>query len=158
MTTSTSSVTFTPASDATSLSSGNYTKTGILNNIFNLIIDMTTTLQVAAAAQANRLTFLTSWQRAYTDAMSQVHTFVQNNGDYSGVSGSGSDAINTRADLNRLNTNLTQTMQNRQSVVSDDAKALQSAINQTNDAVSQQSNLGTAIMQELGTLLSSMFR
>ena len=48
-------------------------------------------------------------------------------------------------------------MQSRQALVGDDAKALQSNVNQSNDAVTQQSNLGTAILQELSTLLSEIF-
>jgi hypothetical protein len=97
---------------------------------------------------------LTQWQKAYTDALAQVHTFISGSVDIGGTS---SGDVTARNDLNKLNSSLIQTMQNRQSVVSDDAKALQSNVNQSNDAVNQQSNLGTAIIQELGTLLSSIY-
>lgn len=142
--------------DPTSLAPANYTSTIILNRIFKLVLNMITSLQNVAAAQASRLKFMSSWQAAYTDAMSQVHTFIQ--GDGKAFSGTGSGDITARDDLNRFNASLIQTMQNRQSIVSDDAKALQSNVNQSNDAVNQQSNLGTAILQELGTLLQSIFK
>lgn len=146
----------TPPADPTSLTSGNYTSSVILNRIFNLLLKMISSLQNAAAAQANRLTFMSEWQSAYTDAMSQLHTFIKRDG--LAFSEDTSSAAVHRDDLNRLNSNLIQTLQNRQSVVSDDAKALQSNINQSNDAVNQQSDLGTAILQELSTLLSAIFK
>ena len=150
----------TPAApvDPTSLAVGNYTSTIILNRIFLLILNMITSLQKTAAAQANRLTFMGQWQSSYTDAMSQIHTFVKDGNPLHAFTDGSSASATRRDDLNRLNSNFIQTMQNRQSVVSDDAKALQSNVNQSNDAVNQQSNLGTAILQELSTLLSSIFR
>lgn len=154
----TSPVTPAAPADPTSLAVGNYTSTVILNRIFNLILTMITSLQNVAAAQANRLTFMGQWQSAYTDAMSQIHTFIKDGNPNQAFTDGSSASATRRDDLNRLNSNFIQTMQNRQSVVSDDAKALQSNVNQSNDAVNQQSNLGTAILQELSTLLSAIFR
>lgn len=152
----TTPVTPTPPPDSSSISSSNFTSTIILNRIFDLILNMITSLQDVAAAQAHRLTFMSQWQSAYTDAMSQIHTFVK--GDGKAFSANDSASAVSRDDMNRLNSNFIQTLQNRQSIVSDDAKALQSNVNQSNDAVNQQSNLGTAILQELGTLLSTIFK
>jgi transposase-like protein len=141
--------------DPTSLSAGDYTSTEILNTIFSDIVNTLSVLQNAAAAQANRLNFLSNWQQAYTNLMGQVHTFIENNGDY--IQGSSSSDINARNALNQLNSNLIQTLQNRQSVISDASKALQSVVNQSNDAVDQQSNLGTSIIQEQSSLLSTLY-
>lgn len=147
-------VTPTPPADPTSLASGNYTSTIILNRIFKLLLGMVSSLQNVAAAQSARLKFMSQWQSAYTDAMAQIHTFIK--GDHKAFSGTSSSDGQTRDDLNRLNSSFTQTLQNRQSIISDDAKALQSNINQSTDAVNQQSNLGTAIIQELGSLLQAI--
>lgn len=147
-------VPFVPHTDATELTSGRFTQTGILNNIFELVLNMTTIMQSAAAAQAGRLTFMAKWQKAYTDVMSQVPTFTQG-GTYFG--GADPNTTTLRNSLNNSLSNLTQKLQNRQSVVSDDAKALQSNVNQTNDAVNAQSNLGTSIIQELSTLVGAIF-
>lgn len=142
--------------DPTSLSVGNYTSTIILNRIFSLIVKMTTALQNVAAAQAARLKFMSQWQAAYTDTMAQIHTFVK--GDGFAFSGTSSSDATSRDDMNRLNSNFVQTLQNRQSVVADDGKALQSNITQSNDSVNQQLNLGVAILQELSGLLPAIFR
>lgn len=140
--------------DPTSLAPGNYTSTVILNRIFKLILEMISSLQDVAAAQADRLRFMSEWQKSYTDAMSQIKTFAFFDGTAFASSGSGG----IRDDLNRVNSTYLQTLQNRQSGVSDDAKALQSNVNQSNDAVNQQSNLGTAILSQLSTLLGAIFK
>jgi hypothetical protein len=140
----------TPPPDPTSLATSNFNQTMILNRLFKIILGMVSSLQNAAASQANRLTFMSRWQAGYTDGMSQVHTFITGDPTFT--------APAHRDDANRLNSGFIQTMQNRQSVVSDNAKSLQSNINQSNDAVNQQSNLGTAILQELGTLLGAIFK
>ena len=127
-----------PPPDPTSLASGNYTSSIILNRIFKLILNMITSLQNTAAAQAARLTFMSQWQKGYTDALAQIHTFQAGDGTF--VGGTDSAALRDRNTLNQQNSSLVSTMQNRQSVVSDDAKALQSNVNQSNDAVNQQSN------------------
>jgi len=137
--------------DTSSLGSGNYANLTILNNIFNLCNNMITSLQDAAATQSNRLTLFSNWQTDYTDALDQIHTFTK--GDGYTISSDSSD----RTAANQVNTANTTAMQGRQSVVSDDAKALQSNVDSTNDAVNQQSTLGTAILQQMSTLLSSIF-
>jgi hypothetical protein len=142
--------------DNTRLAPGNYTATGVLNRVFSLIGTVLTSMQSVAAAQASRLTFLSSWQTAYSDMMNQVHTFVASNGDGISDPSSTSDT-NLRSDLNKLNSSLIQQMQNNQSIISDDAKALQSNVSQSNDAVNQQATLGTSILQDMNTLLSTMF-
>lgn len=141
--------------DTTSLAPGKYTRTIILNRIFDLIRKMLATMQNVATVQADRLTFLTQWQKGYTDVMNQIKVFTK--GDTTVASGIINDDT-IRGDLNRLNAQYTETLRNKRSVISDDAKALQSNVNQSNDAVNQQSSMGTSIMQTLSTLLSSIFR
>ncbi len=143
--------------DTTNLASGNYSKTLILNRIFSLIASMLNTLQRVAAMQANRLFILTSWQKAYTDALTQMHTFL--GGDGTRLSGTAADQSTQRAIANdTINARLQQIMQNNRGVVGDDAQGLQSNVNQSNDTVSQQANMATAIIQELTTLLNAVFR
>lgn len=142
--------------DDTRLKPGNYTATQVLNRVFNLIGTVLTSMQSVAAAQASRLTFLSSWQTAYSDMMNQVHTFVAGNGDAID-NPTKTDQTNARSDLNKLNSSLIQEMQNRQSIIGDDAKALQSNVSQSNDAVNQQATLGTSILQDLNTLLGTVF-
>jgi hypothetical protein len=155
MSSPTQSVSSSTPVDPTNLAPGDYTQTAILNQIFSEIINLLGAIQNAAAAQANRLNFLSNWQQAYTNIMGQVHTFIANNGDF--VDGSDTNSASIRADLNQFDSNLLQTLQNRQSVIGDASKAMQSTVNQSNDAVTQQSNLGTSIIQELSTLLGTIY-
>lgn len=134
-----------------------FCKTLILDKIFDLLVKMIGVLQNAAIAQANRVNFLSEWQKAYTDAMDQVHSFASSNGDpYSDPTSDPDTDLMTS--LNNTNSIYTTTEQNRRSVVSDDAKSLQTTVNQTSDAVNNQSSLATSFLQELSTLLSTIFR
>ncbi|MBA3957382.1 MAG: hypothetical protein H0X51_03160 [Parachlamydiaceae bacterium] len=147
-----------------SLSSANFHKTLVLNRIYELIADLLGTLQSVTAAQANRLFILSQWQRAYTNSLSQIHTFLQGDGTFLAEKPGDSDDVKKAKTYQRgrmndaVNSNWTTLIQNNRSVVGDDAKALQSNVNQSNDAVSQQANMATAIIQELNTLLGAIFR
>lgn len=141
--------------DTTSLAPGKYTRTIILNRIFDLILKMLASMQNIATVQADRLTFLTQWQKGYTDVMNQIKIFTK--GDTT-VSTAIINDDTIRGELNRLNAQYTETLRNKRSVISDDAKALQSNVNQSNDSVNQQSTMGTSILQELTTMLSAIFR
>ena len=69
--------------DQTEDAPGNYGTPLVLNNVFDLLVIMIEMLQKTAAAQANRLNFLTAWQQAYTTEMNEIHAFIANNGDES---------------------------------------------------------------------------
>jgi hypothetical protein len=148
----------------TSLAPGQYVDTIILNKIFDLLANMINVLQNVGTSQANRLTLYTDWQQAYTDAMNQVHSFVRDNGDGSKDNGTAIDdetnttASNDRQDLNTTNSTYTEELRSDQSTISDDAKSLQSDVNQTNDEVNQQSDMATSIIQELSTILGSIYQ
>lgn len=132
-----------------------FCKTQILDRVFDLLVKMIGVLQQAAVAQANRVNFLSEWQKAYTDAMDQVHSFASKNGDQYDDPDNDGDLM---SNLNQTNSIYTTSEQNRRSVISDDAKSLQTTVNQTSDAVNNQSSLATSFLQELSTLLSTIFR
>jgi len=145
----------TPPADPTSLAPAGYTETGILNGIFNSLISVTVALQNVTAAEAQRIGLVTNWQAAYTNETNQVHTFVKGTDYYSGSS---SANISARAALNQLNTAYIQTLQNRQSIVSNLGKQLQSNVDQSNSAVSSMNSQAVSFIQETGTLISSTFQ
>lgn len=142
--------------DSTSLAPGNYVDTIILNRIMSLLSSMIQTLQEVGVAQANQLTFLTNWQAAYTDVMNQVHSFVQDNGDK--IDGNSSDEGTMRNDLNTVNSTYTEQLRAESAAVNNTAKALQSNLNSTNSAQQTQATTATTILQQLSTILSSIFR
>jgi hypothetical protein len=151
-----------PYIDQSSLSEGHYGKPLILNRIFALLVLMIDRLQKTAASQANRLQFLSAWQKAYTDDLNQIHSFVAGNHDGQDAGGvpldsshGGAPAI--RQDLNSVNSIYTQQIQGNNQLIGDDSKALQSTINQTTDAVTAQSDMATSILQQLSTILTSIY-
>ncbi len=168
--------------DLTNDNPGHFGKPLILNNIFELLVSMIQVLQRTAAAQANQLNFLSNWQKAYTDEMNQIHSFVAANGDAAvtennrnntevipssvnamswtigGLDSTSADAGAIRQDLNSANTTYTQEMQGNNNVISNDAKSLQTNVNQTNDAVQSQTDMATSILQQLSTILTSIYQ
>lgn len=163
--------------DSTNNSWGNFGQPLILDRIFRLLVTMVDVIQKTAAAQANRLNFLTAWQKAYTDEMNQIHAFVANNGDatnnlpsrkptdpsinwtFGGLDSAGSkQATNMRQDLNTTNTTYTQQMQANSQVVANDAKQLQTLVNESNNAVQSQTDMATSILQQLSTILTSIYQ
>lgn len=141
------------AAKDTLLKGMNADKVLILIQIYNIISSLLNTVQEVAQAQANRLIFLSQWQRAYTDLASKVPTFTAGHPLSDGQLGS-----EQRTALNQQNSTYRGTISTFQSLVGDDSKALQSNLNQTNDAVNQQSNFGTSLIQELTTILGAIFR
>lgn len=149
-------VTQIPNDDNTSLASANYESTAILNQAFDLLGGMLNTVQSAAVAQAQSLTFFSNWQQIYTQQMATVPTFVsgQSNNIGGAVASSGTDVDSAERDsLNSINTNLIQIMQNRQTLVANYTKSMQTNVTQTNDAANQQATLATGLLQEISTLL-----
>lgn len=145
--------------DLSSLHPGKYLTTLILNRIFALLAKMVESTQQVAVQQANRLSFLSSWQTVYTDRMSTVHTFTANNGDPDFISAPGDDAKSqARQDLNNVNNTYIEQMRSNRAILSDDAKALQANLNQTTDAVNQQSNMATSIIQQFSTIMQAIYR
>lgn len=143
----------------------------ILDEVLRSLISMIGTIQTVAAAQADSLNFLSRWQQAYTNKLNQMHTFALGDGSSIGTFvGStpsnpvGNDGWNRdsaaamRKDLNQVNTNYITKLQSNQQAISDNAKSLQSNVNQSNDAANQQGSLADSVLQELSTILSSIFR
>jgi hypothetical protein len=131
--------------DNTSLAAGNFNQTVILNDIFKLLTRSLTAIQNVAATQAQSLQFFAQWQNYYTSLMAQVPNPTQ-------FANLGSSAGAKQAAA-QFNTTLITKLQNRQSIIADQTKAMQTVVNQSNDAASAQANLGSSLLQEMTTLL-----
>ncbi len=124
----------------------------IINKIMSLLIQLLNTVQNMAAAQANRLTFYTKWQQAYTDLLNQVRSFTVH-----GPEGlSCGNIVNQQ--LNPENQKYTSEIQARQQVVGDDAKSMQSTVQNSQSIAQQQGNTVTSFIQELQSILSTMYK
>lgn len=130
-------------------------KTRVLNRIFSLLVLMIEALQKVAAAQSDRLLIYSKWQKAYTDLQNSIKFVTQDDdrfhGDLAGNAGK-------RTDFNSANTSYTEIIKARKQTIGDDAKNLQTQINQSTDAVNQQASMATSILQELSSILSSLYR
>jgi hypothetical protein len=136
----------------------------IVERILELLIKMISTLQNVGIAQANHLSFTTSYEQAYTGLEQQVPTYSLGqtgpNGKPLVISSSSSDTAqqNARNDINAtINGNLVDNLRALNSLQQDSAKQQQSNINQTNDAVNNQVDMATTFIQQMNTLLTSVF-
>jgi len=147
---------FNPLNNS-SLSGNSSEKVAIINRLILLIISMIQTLQSVGISQANRLKFTTSFQQAYVALQTQVPTFVR--GSPGAIGGASSDASQVRNDLNAsFNAIMIDNLRSLRGLQEDRAKQQQSDLNQTNDAVNQQTDMATTFLQELSTLLSTIMR
>lgn len=140
----------------------------ILDEVLRALISMIGTIQTVAAAQANSLNFLSKWQEAYTNKLNQIRTFAQGDGTALGTFSDAPPYYNGNWDqngaqavrnaLNNINQSYITKMQANQQTISDNAKSLQTNVNQSNDAANQQGSMADSILQELSSILSSIFR
>lgn len=140
-----------------SLQQAHYGTVLILDRIFQKIVALIQSLQGITATQASRLDFLSSWQRAYSDLENQVPVFTQG-GEAFGENDEDSGGNTFRDDANRVASTYTEQIRNRRTLVENDARALQSNVSNNNDAVEQQANTATAILQQFSTMLSAIFK
>ncbi len=146
------------ATDETSLHAGKYLLGLTLNRVYILLSRMIESMQNVAVAQSNRLEVLTDWQNAYNAKKNSVHSFIQSNGDAYDLGKNDSDINTLRQDLNNANSNYVEQMKSNSGIVSDDAKAMQTIINQTQDNVKKASDMATSLVQQFSTIASSIFR
>jgi hypothetical protein len=136
----------------------------VIDRVLRLLIMMIDILQRISATQAQRLTFLTNWQEAYTDLLTQVPQFAQGDGSPLGVGGDEDDEAAAAAkafrnnDVNPHMQNILENVRARRSAVQDEAKQMQTSINSSQDASNQQTQMATSLLQQLSTILSQIFR
>lgn len=144
------------AANLSSINGTDSAKVLVLNKVFKLLIAMIGIIQNSAVAQANRLNFYTAWQQSYTKTAANVPTFIANDGSIYGGNHPEDDTL--RGQLNARSQAWAQSLNSFGGLVGDQAKTLQSNINQSNQAVNQQANLATAILQQMSTILQAIFR
>lgn len=142
--------------DMSSLHPGKYLLGLTMDRIYKLLSKIIESMQNVAIAQADRLQILTDWQNAYNAKKNSIHAFVQGSSDAYFTSTSSGDNTQ-RQELGNFNSNITEQLRSNSSIVSDDAKAMQTVINQTQDSVNKQANMATSLVQQFTTILSSIY-
>jgi len=136
-----------------------FERTLLIDTILKLIIKLIGSLQEVTAALSERLSFLSQWQKAYTDQMDQIVAFSKGAPTQDAVIGqSSSGASDARDNLNRVNATYTEQLRSRQSIVGDTADSLQTTVNQLSDAVSQQTSMATSLLEQLSTILTTIYK
>lgn len=140
-------------------------KSAVLNRVIRLLISMITTLQKLGVEQANQLKFLTAFQGVYTQLQTQIPVFTEGQKAITDTSilaptgRSNTTAAEQRGNINSTyNASKTSNLQAFRSVQEDAAKQVQSRVNQTNDAVNQQTDMATSLIQQLSSLVGAIFR
>lgn len=152
------------AAPTTSSVGQTFKKVVIIDQVLRLIIKMIGTLQKVAAMQSDRLRLLTLQQSAYTTLMTQVPVFTQGDGTvfsstrFIAAGLSKEESQKARDQANNYNQTVTETIRSRRTTVQDDAKTLQSNINQSNDSANDQASTATALLQTMSTLLAAIFK
>lgn len=139
-----------------SLDGNNSYKTLILNNLIQILIKIITTLQESSVAQANKLQFYTQYQNIYTQLMNEVPVFSIG-GPFLGGSDSTSGTVRNTLNTS-FNANVTDNLRSLRDIQQNNAQQMQTYINQSTDQVNQQSDMCSSFIQELSTLLTSIFR
>lgn len=145
---------FTPESSV----HGSFSKVVILQRIYALIVEMIGVLQKMTASQSDQLKLLTEQQSQLTNIINQVHIFTTDDGTEIDSSDTTSQEQTFRDSVNQVGTAWTDTIRANRDFVQNAAKAYQSNINNSNDAVNQQASMATAFIQELSTLLGAIYR
>lgn len=134
----------------------------VIDRVLRLLILMIDIMQRISASQAQRLTFLTNWQQAYTDLITQVPQFAQGDGTPLGGAAGQDDTGAMKAfrnkDANPHMQAVLEKVRARRSSVQDEAKQTQTTINSSQDAANQQTQMATSLLQQLSTILSQIFR
>lgn len=136
--------------------SGNHSeKILIISQILFLIIQLIKALQDVAVAQSNKLQYYTKFENAYTALQNQIPTFLV--GSPGKIGGNSQSAETARGNINSaFNANLSSNLRNLQNIQQNNAKTFQTNVNQTSDAVNQQTDTVTSFIQQMSSLLSAI--
>lgn len=148
-------------------SDGGFDQIQLIFSIYNLLLDMLNSLQKLTATQLERQLFYGAYQSVYTKSESQIAA-VLGAGDPPGVTGpnpikgyntgTDNDNITRRSDMSQLSSQFTESVKSFRSEINDLSGQQNTAVNQSQEAVSQQVNLAQTLIQQFGTILQSIWR
>jgi hypothetical protein len=136
----------------------NSNETAILFRVFSLLESMLTALQNVAISQAQKETFYANIQSDYTNLISKIPVYTIANLRATGFTEGDNGLLNNRLQaITNKNQSYTQNLQAFRDLFGDQAKQQQTAIDQSNQEVTQQANLATTILQQMSTIVQSIF-
>lgn len=123
-------------------------KLAILWSLFFLILEMIQSIQKVTAIEAQRLGYLTNYQKAYTELISQIPTLTNGQPFSSSFTGTANAKLQAFA----------ENLRSFRGVQTDESKGLQSSVNGLNESGNQQANLATDLLQQMSSLLSTIMK
>lgn len=119
----------------------NVPKLDILWKVFALIVTMITSIQKVTAIEAQRIGFLTNYQKAYTELISAIPTFAAGH------------PFDDPTSVNSQNQAWAESLRAFQGVVTDSSKGLQSSVNTLNQASQDQATVATNMLQQMQSIM-----
>jgi|GEM_PF-2878741 len=159
------SIGLSPVGKGSPLSQANFNQTKIILELYSMLISMLGDIQKMTAAQVKYDNLLVDWEAAYTKAIAGIpDNLIGSNipGGQNVNSSMSSAQLQVQSSLESQISNATQkwisnlTAFNTQ--ISNQEKAQTTTISQSNEAANQQVNLINSILQELQSLLQSIWR
>ena len=146
----------------------------VIDRILRLLIQLVGILQNITASQAQRLTFLTKWQSAYNNLLTDIPTFTQGDGSAidsnptptnsdvvkygTDLTKEGKDEATQRDKVNEKLSALQDKTRARRDSIGDQAKAMQSLVNQSQTTSNAQTDMVTAFLTTLDTILAAIYK
>lgn len=130
--------------------------TRIIFELLSLVKDMVGTLEDLSSAQVERLKFYSNWQQSYTDLIAKVPVVTVSKLGAK-IKGNDEQKSNAMQQVGQYNDAWTQKLRSFRDNVASEAKSHQTAVDQTKDAINAQSSLATTLLQDLRTILQSLF-
>lgn len=125
-------------------------KVQVVLSVINLVILLIQSIQNIAEQQSNYLTFLTNYQKSYTQTANNIYIFKPGDGSIYSGGGDAMDQANAQGQA------WGSSLRDFRSLLEDAGKQMEANINQTNEAVNQQSNLITSIFSQFSTIMQSI--
>ena len=131
----------------------------VLNDCIRLLTQMTAASQRIGVALANNLTFETNMQGLYTNMMSKIPIYdIAKDGKTLSGSDDKKDWVSFTNDKNQQMSIVTDRLRSYRDISSDNAKKIQSGLNQADDAQKSFTDLLSTIWDSMTQVFAKLFR
>lgn len=145
-----------PNKDMIGAESG-FDQVALIFDIYLMLLDMLNDLQVLTGVQLQRQLFYGKYQQTYTESAANIPNITGASGAIPGYNSTDQD-VRRRSDTSQLTAQYTESVKSFRSEIGDLAGQQNTAVNQSQESVSQQVNVAQALLQQFSTILQSIWR
>jgi hypothetical protein len=147
-----------PATDNIGDESG-FDQVQLIFDIYLLLLDMLNDLQVMTGVQLQRQLFYGKYQQTYTETAANIPTITGAGSTLPGYNETNnSENVRRRSDVSQMTAQYTESVKSFRSEIGDLSGQQNTAVNQSQESVSQQVNVAQALLQQFSTILQSIWR